>query len=161
MTTTVRDAQTATPSDAELWVRCHRKAIISLAPVLLAGFEVIRDAAQTRDGLDVLTIVLAVLAAAQAVGTYLPGNAKAKLVASGIVAVGSGATAAAVGGLSMATTMLIVTQFLAWVAAGAVENGPAPEVVKGEVVEDTTLLPTEPASEPDGRTVPGDDRIEP
>ncbi|GLY32148.1 hypothetical protein [Kineosporia sp. NBRC 101731] len=141
----MNDAATITPSSAELWVRYHRKVIISLAPVLLAGFEVIRDAAQTKDGLDVLTIVLAVLAAAQAVGVYLPGNTKAKLLASGVVAIGSGATAAAVGGLTMATTMLIVTQFLAWVAAGATENGPAPEVVRGEVVEAApTVLPVEP-----------------
>src|SRR5689334_15753405 len=126
----MNDSATIAPSKAELLVANHRKVIISLAPVLLAGFEVIRDAAQTKDGIDGLTIVLAVLAVAQAVGTYLPGNAVAKLIASGVIAIGSGVTAAAVGGLTQASLLLILTQFLAWVAAGATQNGPAPKVAQ-------------------------------
>lgn len=148
----MNDSATVAPSKAELWVRYHRKVIISLAPVLLAGFEVLRDAAQTKDGIDTLTIVLAVLAVAQAVGVYFPGNAVAKLIASGVIAIGSGVTAAAVGGLTQATTLLIVTQFLAWVAAGATENGPAPEVATAQADGSyaiTDVTPTVPAREVD------------
>jgi len=124
------DALTVTPSRAELWVAYHRKAIISFGPVLLAGLNVLRDAAQTSNGLDWSTVLIAVFAAAQAVGTYLPDNAQAKLIASGVLAVAGGVTAAVTDGISSYSILLVVTQFIAWASAGAVENGPRPDVAR-------------------------------
>lgn len=124
------DALTKAPSNAELWVAYHRKAIISFGPVLLAGLNVLRDAAQTGNGLNWSTAILALFAAAQAVGTYLPDNAQAKLVASGILAVAGGVTAAVTDGISSYSILLVVTQFIAWASAGAVANGARPDVAR-------------------------------
>jgi hypothetical protein len=118
------DALTVTPSKAELWVRYHRKILIAVAPVLLAGFVVIRDAATAGEPMRAVTIVAAILAVGQALGTYLPGNAVAKLISSGVFAVASGVTAAA----TLATSMLVLTQLLAWIGAGVAENGARPDV---------------------------------
>ena len=74
------------------------------------------------------------LAIAQAVFVYLPDNARAKLVASGVMAVGGGITAAVTDGISQASVLVVLTQLAAWVAAGAVANGARPDVVLGEAV---------------------------
>lgn len=137
------DNLTVTPSRAELWVAYHRKAIIASAPVLLAALNILRDAATTSDGINASTIVLAVLASAGLVATYFPDNAKAKLVASGLVAVGSGVTAAVTDGLSSASMLLVGTQFLAWVGAGVTENGARPDVARASQANAVVLDPEE------------------
>jgi hypothetical protein len=124
----VADALTVTPSKSEVTIAYYRKSIIAALPVLLAALNIIRDAAQTSDGVNASTIVLAVLAAAGAVGVYLPDNARAKLIASGVLAIGSGVTAAVTDGISSASLLVVATQLVAWAAAGAVENGPRPDV---------------------------------
>lgn len=126
---TAPDSQTVRPSSAELWIAYHRKILLALAPVLLAGFVVIRDAFDAGVPVTAITWTTAGLAVAGALGTYLPGNAIAKLVASGAAAITSGVLAAASDGLTYATGLTVLTQMLAWIAAGAIANGAAPGVV--------------------------------
>lgn len=130
------DALTEASSKAELQVAYYRKLLISLAPVLLAGFVVLQDAATAGEPMRAVTIVTAILAVGQALGTYLPGNAVAKLISSGLFAVGSGVVAAATDGLSVATALMVMTQLLAWIGSGVVENGPRPDVALGSRVVD-------------------------
>lgn len=129
------DALTREPSPAELWVRYHRKAIIAAAPVVLGVLNVLRDAATTPDGINASSVVLAILAGAGLVATYYPDNATAKLWASGVLAVGSGVTAAITDGISSASLMLVAVQFVAWVSAGVTENGARPDIARGELVD--------------------------
>lgn len=127
------DALTASPSKAELWVAYHRKIIVALAPVLLAGFIVIQDAATSGRPIRAVTIVTAILAIAQALGTYVPNNAVAKLISSGVFAIASGVTAAATDGLTMATALMVITQALAWIGSSTVPNGARPDVALGQL----------------------------
>ncbi len=127
------DALTARPSRAELWVAYHRKILLALAPVLLAGFVVIQDATAAGRPMRAVTIVTAVLAVGQALGTYVPNNAVAKLISSGLFAIGSGVIAAATNGLTMATALMVITQALAWIGAGVVPNGARPDVALGQL----------------------------
>jgi hypothetical protein len=124
------DSATVRPSSAELWVAYHRKTIISVAAVILAGLNIVRDAAQTADGVNTSTWVIAGLAVAQAVAVYFPGAATAKLIASAVLAIGSGVSAAVTDGISSASLLVVAGQFLAWAAAGVTENGPAPDVAR-------------------------------
>jgi mannose/fructose/N-acetylgalactosamine-specific phosphotransferase system component IIC len=128
------DALTVRQSKAELWVAYHRKILLALAPVLLAGFVVIQDTATAGEPIRAVTIVTAILAVGQALGTYLPGNALAKLISSGVFAIASGVTAAATDGLNLATGLMVATQLLAWIGSGVAENGARPDVVLGSVV---------------------------
>ena len=122
------DALTVQPSKAELQVAYYRKILIALAPVLLAGFRVIRDAADTGAPLTAVTYGTAVLAVGQALLTYFPSNAVAKMIGSGLCAVGSGLIAAASDGVTLSTSLMILTQLLAWIGSSAIENGPRPDV---------------------------------
>lgn len=125
----MHDADTITPSTAELQIRNHRKVIISLAAVLVAGLSVLHDATQTGNGLNSATWVIALGAVAQSALTYFPGNAVIKLVASGFLAILTGVMAAVTDGVTQMTMIQVLTQFLVWVAAGATENGARPQVV--------------------------------
>lgn len=127
------DALTVRPTRAELWVAYHRKIIVALAPVLLAGFIVIQDAATSGRPIRAVTIVTAILAIAQALGTYVPNNAVAKLISSGVFAIASGVTAAATDGLTMATALMVITQALAWIGSSTVPNGARPDVALGQL----------------------------
>lgn len=143
------DALTIAPTRAELWVAYHRKAFLAAAPVALGGLNVLRDAATTEDGINASSVVLAVLAAAQLVATYYPENARAKLSASAVMAVGSGVTAAVTSGISSYSTFLVLSQFLAWAAAGVTVNGARPDIAATEPVP------------PTGSTYFGDDGVPP
>lgn len=126
---TTLDSLTVAPSMAELRVAYLRKVIVSFVPVLLAGLLVLSDAVNTGHRLDGVTWVSVVLALAQAAGTYFPGNAVAKLVASLAWAIGSAVVAALTqGGISLAEALLIGTQFLAWAGSGVLANGARPDV---------------------------------
>lgn len=125
------DALTVTPSKAELQVAYLKKLIYALSPVLLAGVIVISDAVQNGGGLTGVTWVTAALAVAQALGTFLPTNAVAKLIASLAVAIGAGIVAGVTdGSFSLGEILIITTQFLAWAAAGAAENGARPDIAE-------------------------------
>lgn len=142
---TLPDAATAAPSRAELWIAYHRKVILSLLPLLLAGLEVVREAAQTSDGVTARSIALAVIAAAQVGATYQPGSATVKFLASGVLAVAGGITAAATDGPTLTTVLMILVQSGTWLVSAAVPNGPAPEVVeRSEAVAPAPLFPGAP-----------------
>lgn len=135
------DALTVRPSKAELQVAHYRKLLIALAPVLLAGFVVLQDAATAGQPMRAVTIVTAILAVGQALGTYLPGNAVAKLISSGLFAVGSGVVAATTDGLTLATALMVMTQLLAWIGASSVQNGARPDIVLSEAAGTLRPMP--------------------
>jgi hypothetical protein len=128
------DAKTIAPSKAELQVAYLRKAIVSFAPVLLAGLLVLSDAVNSGHAIGGVTWVSVVLAIAQSAGTFFPSTATAKLAASLAAAIGAALLAAFTdGGVSLAEGLLIGVQFLAWASAGAIPNGAHPDVVLGEL----------------------------